>query len=74
MTISATELRANLYRLLDKVAETGEPLLVRRGDRVLRISPDVPKGKMKRLISRPEFIKGDPDSIIHMDWSSEWKP
>jgi prevent-host-death family protein len=74
MAITATELRANLYRILDRVAETGEPVEIDRGGRILRIVPAARKGVMKRLVRRPGFFKCDPDSIVHMDWSGEWKP
>lgn len=38
MTATPTELRADLYRLLDKVIASGEPFLVRRGDSTVRIA------------------------------------
>lgn len=38
--ITLTELRKDLFRLMDRVLETGEPLLIRRGGRVLRVTAE----------------------------------
>lgn len=78
MAISASKLRANIYRLLDGVLETGEPLEIKRKGETLVISPKEPRKDdasfWERLPRREGFIVGDPDELIHMDWSSEWNP
>ena len=74
MTITASELRANIYRLLDRVLETGEPIEIERNGRVLRIVPEVAPSKLDRLVRRPDDYVGDPEDAVHLDWSSEWKP
>ena len=74
MSITATELRANIFRLLDRVLETGLPLEIVRKGKVLKILPADPPPKLDRLIRRDEFIKGDPGDLVHLDWSDEWKP
>lgn len=74
MKVTATKLRQNLYRILDRVAETGETVEIVRGDKVLRIAVAPPRKKMKRLISRKDYLRGDPDEIVHMDWADQWKP
>ena len=71
---TASALRANLYRLLDRVIETGEPLEVeRRGERLRIVSVET-SSKLDRLKPNPDLIIGDPEDLVHMDWSSEWKP
>ncbi len=30
-------------------------------------------GKLARLRPHPEALRGDPESIVHLDWSSEWQ-
>lgn len=72
--IRATRLRAQLYRVLDKVLETGEPVEIERRGKILRIVPASPPRKLDSLVERPEYIKGDPDDLVHLDWSGEWKP
>ncbi len=74
MTISATEFRANLYRILDRVADHGEVVEIVRHGKVIRvISASAPRD-LSRLPKHPEYLKCDPDEIVHMDWSNEWKP
>jgi hypothetical protein len=29
---------------------------------------------MDRLQRRPEFLKTDPEDLVHLDWSDEWRP
>ncbi len=74
MAMSASELRQNIYRLLDEVLETGIPLEVERKGRTLRIVPEDRPSKLDRIVGREDALVGDPDDIIHMDWSKEWKP
>lgn len=73
-TVSASELRANVYKLLDEVLETGAPLEVERKGRLLRIIAEAPRSKLDRLEQRPDFVRGDAADLVHLDWSSEWKP
>jgi hypothetical protein len=74
LAITASRLRADVYRILDRVIETGVPAEVERKGRVLRITADRPASCLDRLQARPEYIKGDPDELIHVDWSGEWRP
>ena len=71
---SATKLRANLYRVLDWVLTTGIPVEIERRGKLLRIVPAEPVEKLKRLRPHPDYLACDPDEIVHLDWSSEWKP
>jgi len=72
MVVKPSRLRANLYRLLDRVLRTGEPIEIDRGGKKLLI---VPKEKPSRLnsLKRREVIVGDPEDLVHVDWSKEWK-
>ena len=73
MTVTVSGLRQNIYRLLDRVIETGQPLDVKRGDRLLRIVVEKPASKLARLTPH-KCIRGNPDDLVHLDWSREWKP
>ncbi|HHB91214.1 MAG TPA: type II toxin-antitoxin system Phd/YefM family antitoxin [Anaerolineae bacterium] len=66
--ISPTELRKNIYKILDQVLETGQPVEIKRRGRVLRIVPAEPVDKFQRLVSRPEIIQGDPEDLVHLVW------
>ncbi len=73
MVITASRLRENIYRLLDQVIETGEPIEIERNGRRLRIVIDEPPSKLGRLVQRPT-IAGDPEDLVHLDWSDQWRP
>lgn len=68
-TVTPTELRANLYRLLDEVLESGLPLRILRGGKYLQVKPMEEVQKLDDLTPRPEAIQGDPDDLaeIHRD-------
>ena len=74
MSITVTELRANLYRLIDEVIETGEPLEVLRNGHKVIIERSPVESKLANLVRRDDFIKGDPEDLVHIDWSGEWRP
>lgn len=74
LATTASKLRANIYRMLDEVLETGQPLEIERNGKTLVISPKEKQSIWDRLPRREGAIVGDPDELIHIDWSSEWNP
>jgi prevent-host-death family protein len=70
-TVTPTQLRTNIYHLLDEVLETGLPLEIKKGDKKLRIVPVDKVDKLKNLIARPEAIQGDPDDLVGINWADE---
>ncbi len=72
MAISVTKLRANLYEIVDRVIETGVPVEIERKGKRIVLQPVKPKSKLERLSANPNVIIGDPEEIVHMDWSAEW--
>jgi hypothetical protein len=74
LATTASKLRANIYRMLDEVLETGQPLEIERNGKTLVIAPKEKQSIWDRLPRREGYIVGDPDELIHMDWSSEWNP
>lgn len=71
-TLTPSKLREDIYRILDKVLETGVPIEVNRQGRRLKISSEEPANKLANLKKRP-YLKCDPEEIVHMDWSREWE-
>ena len=63
----------SLLEVLDKVAETGIPLEIQRKGKRLLVSPVEKKRNLDQLEPHPGFIVGNPDDLVHMDWSSEWE-
>ena len=72
--IAPTELRKNIYKLLDQVLESGKPIEIKRKGKRLLIIPAEPESKLERLESHPDCIAGDPEDFVHIDWSGEWNP
>lgn len=71
MAITASDLRQNVYRILDEALATGKPVdIVRRGQR-LRIVPE--RDKLATLKKRNLFV-GEVEDVIGMDWSKYWNP
>jgi hypothetical protein len=64
----------NFLEILDKVAETGVPLEIQRKGKRLLVTPIDKRRKLDQLESHPDFIVGNPDDLVHIDWSSEWEP
>lgn len=71
--LSATELRQDIYQKLDEVIAKQEPLLIDRKGHILKI---VPLGRSSRIASLEpqELVVGDPDELVHTDWSKNWSP
>lgn len=74
MALTASKLRENVYRILDQVLETGVPVEIERKGRMLQIVPVEPPGRLANLKPNPDLVVGDPEDLVEMDWSSEWKP
>jgi hypothetical protein len=70
---TASQLRSDVYRVLDSVLETGVPVEIERKGRVLRIVADQPPSRLARLVKR-DVLSCPPDALVHMDWSNHWKP
>ena len=73
MSITASQLRQNVYQILDEVLDTGAPVEIARRGRVVRLVPDVETSKLDRLVRR-DVVVGDPKDLAEMDWSGEWQP
>ena len=72
MQITASGLRQNIYKLLDQVIKTGRPIEIIRKGKKFKIVPAEPKPKLENLKKR-DILKCDPEELVHIDWSDEWK-
>ncbi len=72
--VNASALRKDIYRLLDRVAETGIPLEIERKGRVLQIIALEPPDRLSALPRREDFLVCEPEELLGLDWSEEWKP
>lgn len=70
--MTATELRKNIYRVLDEVLESGLPQAVQRSGRTLMIVPaDGPRLRLADL-PRREALTCSPDELVERSWKREW--
>ena len=74
MSLSASKLRENIYRILDQVLETGIPVEIERRGKRLKIVPAQPPDKLANLPRREDALRCDPDDIVSLDWSGDWRP
>lgn len=72
MRLNATRLRGDLYKILDRVLETGEPAEIERRGRLLKITPMTSRPGVDELDPHPERIVGDPDELVGIRWSEAW--
>ena len=70
-SITVTELRGNIYNLLDEVLNTGIPIEINKGGKKLKIMPVGKPKKLQNLVSRPNVIKGNPDDLVDISWEKE---
>ena len=72
--VTLSELRNDLYRLADRVLDTGEPLEIARKGRTLRLVVEPASDRLDRIQPIPGLISGDPEALVELDWSDEWRP
>jgi hypothetical protein len=74
MPLTVSKFRENIYRILDQVLETGVPVEIERHGKLLKIVPTEMPKKLDNIIDRKDFLRGDPEDIVHLDWSRAWQP
>jgi prevent-host-death family protein len=78
MALTATKLRSDLYRAIDRVIRTGVPIEVELRGKKVRIVPVEPRDKLAGLVKRPGVIAGDPGRLPHAktfdekQWRKKW--
>lgn len=76
MAVSPTQLRENLYKILDEIISSREPVEITRKGYVIKLvlSEEPSPKKLSALKPHPgTILSNDPESIIHMDWSELWQ-
>ncbi len=71
MNIKPTELRRNLFHILDEVADEGKVFEIQRNGRTILIMPEKMPSRLARL-KKQSLVIGDPEDFVHIDWSEEW--
>jgi len=72
MILKATDLRTNLFKVLDYCRDSGETVRVERGGEAFELTAKRSKKRIEELDEHPGTIVGDPDHL-HLakvwDWS-----
>jgi len=81
MAVSATQLRQNIYAILDEALATGKPVEIERKGKVLRIVPEpstavLPgeEDEFPRLarLKNHNWVIGNPEDLVDLEWSHDW--
>jgi hypothetical protein len=68
MVYTATALRKSIYTVLDSVLESGNPAIIIRNGKRLRIIPDEPIRRLDRLVSHVTVIENT-DRLPDIHWN-----
>jgi len=71
--MTPTELRKDLYRVLDDVLETGVPQGVVRGARMLMIVPAGGRRLDLADLPRRKAVACSPEELVATSWEGEWR-
>lgn len=69
-SLTPTDLRSRLYRILDRVLETGQPATIRRGARTLQIVPDEAARRPLDHLPKRRARTISADALVATRW--EW--
>ena len=72
-SLTPTELRKNIYKVLDEVLATGIPVEILRKGRTLKIIATESVDKLQNLSATPKFVIGNPDDLPDVHWDDEIK-
>lgn len=74
MPVTPSQLRADIYNLIDRVIESGEPLEIVRKGVVVRLVPPAQRSWLERLPRRASAVVGDPEDLVELDAADVWSP
>jgi len=73
MLYTATQFRSQMYSILAKVLDTGQPFDIDLKGKRFRIIPlDRIGGKLARIKPHPQALNCPPDELLGLDWSDTW--
>ena len=71
-TISKLQVDGEMYQLLEQVINTQVPVEIAfKGKKLLIILEKPTSDKLANLVPHPDCLVGDPEDIVHLDWSKE---
>jgi len=73
-SVTATALRAELFKTLDRVATTGESVEVARPGGTVRLVATASGSRLSRLVAHPNTVTGDAADLASLGWANTWQP
>ena len=73
-SLTATQLRRNIYQVLDEILETGIAQEVSRKGRKLLILPAEPKRRRLEDLPKRSITNCTLDELVATSWESSWDP
>ena len=78
MIVSVTKLRKELFKLMDQIAQSGEPVFVERNGIKIKISRDesseISKFDRIKEFQGESVLKCPIEEIENIEWDSVWEP
>ncbi len=80
MTLTLEQFQRDATPWLAKLKVSGEPLVLLAGKDAFEVrpapalSPEQALSELEKLLPKRDLIVGDPEELVHLDWSSEWRP
>lgn len=78
MIVSVTKLRKELFKLMDQIAQSGEPVFVDRNGIRIKISRDesseISKFDRIKKFHGESVLKCPIEEIENIEWDSVWEP
>ncbi len=80
MTLTLEQFQKDATPWLAKLKESDEPLVLLAGKDAFEVrraaahSPEQALRELEKLLPKRDLIVGDPEELVHLDWSSEWRP
>ncbi len=71
-TLTATELRSNIYRILDEILDSGRAREVVRKGRKLLIAPAEPRRRRLEGLPRRKVTDCTFDELVATSWEHAW--
>ena len=80
MTLTIEQFQKDATPWLEKMKQTGETLVLLSGPEAYEMraagsaSTVAVIHDFKELLPKRDLIVGDPEELVHIDWSPEWRP
>ena len=72
--LTPTELRRDIYRILDEILDTGEPRQVVRGEQRIVLMPLSPPPRKLDKLPQRRTLTCPPEELVEISWEKEWQP